>query len=119
MSEVRIIAVSLLGGTQVEHITHVWTAGGAVPVRHAVDDLWRRRCRYYTMATSGRVDVCAMPARGPGPLQRLMGRTLAGHLVSQPNGRATDALLNLPTLPSPNRGRRSQQHGAAGRSRFD
>ena len=56
MSDVRIIAVSLEGGERLEHLTHVWTAEGAMPKQRAVEDMWSGRRRYYVVLPSGRVD---------------------------------------------------------------
>lgn len=108
MSEVRIIAVSLEGGENLQHITHIWTVGGAMPRQRAVDDLWARRCRYYTVAPSGRIDVLAVPRRGPGIVAALLGRRVRGSLESARGATATDSLLTLPRLPSPTRPRRSR-----------
>lgn len=116
MTEVRIIAVSLLGGQGVEHITHVWTAGGMMPARHVVEDIWKRRCAYYTVAPTGRIPVRVVPSRGPGPIDWLLRRAVTAHLASDANARLTDPLLGLPKLPSPNRGRRSEQLRTAGES---
>lgn len=109
MAEVRIIAVSFEGGKQLRHISHVWTAGGATPTRRAVEDLWKKRCSYYTMAPSGRIEVTAVPARAPGLMTALLGREIEIRLESQALVRNADSLLTLPRLPSPNRVRRSQQ----------
>ncbi len=109
MAEVRIIAVSFNGGKEVENISYVWTAGGATTVRRVVEDLWFKRCSYYTVSPSGRVAVTAVPDKGPGLLARALGRRAHAHLISPATGRAIDSLLTLPRLPSPDRGRRSQQ----------
>ncbi len=108
MSDVRIIAVSLEGGDRLEHITHVWTAGGPMPRQRAVEDLWSRRCRYYTVSPNGRIDIVPMPERGPNPVAALFGRRVRGHLESARVAAARDSLLTLPRLPSPTRPRRSQ-----------
>jgi hypothetical protein len=108
MSEVRIIAVSLEGGDRLQNITHVWTAGGAMPRQRAVEDLWARRCRYYTVSPSGRIDVVPVPGRGPSIVAALFGRRVRGHLESARVAAATDSLLTLPRLPSPTRPRRSR-----------
>ncbi|HZV94130.1 MAG TPA: hypothetical protein VFF72_13000 [Caldimonas sp.] len=108
MSDIRIIAVSLEGGEQLQHITHVWTVGGAMPRQRAVDDLWARRCRYYTVAPTGRIDVLALPRRGPGIVAFLLRRRVRGILESARGASATDSLLTLPRLPSPTRPRRSR-----------
>ena len=109
MAEVRIIAVSFKGGKEVENISYVWTVGGATSARRVVEDLWFKRCSYYTVSPSGRVAVTAVPEKGPGILARALGRRLDAHLTSPATGRAIDSLLTLPRLPSPDRGRRSQQ----------
>ncbi len=109
MTEVRIIAVSFAGGTAVENISYVWTAGGATTTRRAVEDLWSRRCSYYTVSPSGRIAVNAKPASGPTIVARALGRRVVAHLQSHAAGRTVDSLLTLPRLPSPDRGRRSQQ----------
>ncbi len=109
MAEVRIIAVSFNGGKEVENISYVWTAGGATTARRVVEDLWFKRCSYYTVSPSGRVAVTAVPDKGPGLLARALGRRARAHLISPATGRAIDSLLTLPRLPSPDRGRRSQQ----------
>ena len=108
MSDVRIIAVSFEAGEQAQHITHVWTAGGAMSRQRAVEDLWRRRCRYYVVLPNGRVDVVAVPERGPNVLATLLGKRIAGHLASPRGDAGRDGLLSLPRLPSPTRPRRSQ-----------
>jgi hypothetical protein len=107
MSDVRIIAVSLHGGNELQHITHVWTVGGAMARQHAVEDLWARRCKYYTVAASGRIDVVPVPERGPNIVASLLGRRVRGHLESARVATANDSLLTLPRLPSPTRPRRS------------
>jgi len=109
MAEVRIIAVSFNGGNEVENISYVWTAGGATTTRRVVEDLWFKRCSYYTVSPSGRVPVTAVPDKGPGLLARALRRRLPAHLISPAAGRSIDSLLTLPRLPSPDRGRRSQQ----------
>lgn len=109
MSDVRILAISLEGGDRLQHITYVWTAGGATPRRRAVEDLWRTRCRYYVVTPAGRVDVAPVPSRGPNIVARLLSRRVDGHLSAPPRGAAVfDSLLALPRLPSPARPRRSQ-----------
>lgn len=112
MAEVRIIAVSFRGAKEVENVSYVWTAGGATPVRRVVEDLWCRRCSYYTVSPSGRVAVTAVPERGPGLLARALGRRTSAHLISPATARGIDSLLTLPRLPSPDRGRRSQQRNS-------
>jgi hypothetical protein len=107
MSDVRIIAVSLDGGNQLQNITHVWTVGGAMPRQHIVEDLWARRCKYYTVAPSGRIDVVAVPERGPNFVASLLGRRVRGHIESARVAAVRDSLLTLPRLPSPTRPRRS------------
>ena len=109
MDPVRILAVSLLGGSSLRHITHVWTAAGALPVQHVVDELWRRKSSFYVFTPNGRAEVAPVPARGPNLLQRMLGKPVDGHLASSRTPRHLDALLGLPKLPSPSRGRRSQQ----------
>jgi hypothetical protein len=109
MSDVRILAVSLEGGEQPQHITYIWTAAGAIPRQRAVEDLWLGRCRYYVVAPSGRIDVAPVPARGPSVVATLFGRRVRGHLKSRRGtSAAMDSLLTLPRLPSPARPRRSQ-----------
>lgn len=108
MSDVRILAVSLESGDRLQHITYVWTAGGATPRQRAVEDLWRGRCRYYVVTPSGRVDVAPVPARGPNAVATLFGRRIDGLLSSPRGSTAMDSLLTLPRLPSPARPRRSQ-----------
>lgn len=108
MSDVRILAVSLESGDRLQHISYVWTAGGATPRQRAVEDLWRGRCRYYVVTSSGRVDVAPVPARGPNIVASLLGRRVEGHLSSPRGAAAMDSLLTLPRLPSPARPRRSQ-----------
>ena len=109
MSDVRILAVSFESGDRLQHITYVWTAGGATPRQRAVEDLWRGRCRYYVVTPNGRVDVAPVPLRGPNIVSSLLGRRVEGHLTSPPRGAASlDSLLTLPRLPSPARPRRSQ-----------
>ena len=108
MSDVRIIAVSFEGGEQPQHISHVWTAGGAMSRQRAVEDLWSRRCRYYVVLPNGRVDVVAVPERGPNALSALLGKRVVGHLASPRGDAGRDGLLSLPKLPSPTRPRRSQ-----------
>jgi hypothetical protein len=113
VAAVRIIAVSYSGGKQVENISYVWTAAGATTAARIVDDIWYRRCSYYTVAPSGRVAVTTVPAKGPGLLARVLGAPRPkAHLQSHPVDRAIDSLLSLPHLPSPDRGRRSQQQNA-------
>ncbi|MDQ6628654.1 MAG: hypothetical protein M3Z29_09440 [Pseudomonadota bacterium] len=107
MSDLRIIAVSFEGGFQPRHISHVWTAAGSLPVQRAVENLWARRCRYYVVLPNGRLDVGAVPKRGPNLLAALVGKRISGHLES-PRGTDKDGLLTLPRLPSPTRPRRSQ-----------
>jgi hypothetical protein len=107
MSDVRIIAVSLDGGNELQHITHVWTVGGAMPKQHAVEDLWARRCKYYTVAPTGRIDIVPVPERGPNIVAALLGRRVRGHLESARVATTHDSLLTLPRLPSPTRPRRS------------
>lgn len=108
VQDVRIIAVSLEGGDRVQHITHIWTVGGALSRQLAVEDIWARRCRYYTMAPTGRIDVSPVPARRPGIVATLLRRRVRGHLESSRGTTLKDSLLTLPRLPSPTRPRRSQ-----------
>lgn len=107
MSDVRILAVSLEGGDSLQHITHLWTAGGAMPKQHAVEDLWSGRCRYYVVLPNGRVDVLPVPPRGPNVIAALLGRRVRGDLASPRGDALKDSLLTLPRLPSPTRPRRS------------
>ena len=108
MSDVRIIAVSLEGGEDVQHISHVWTVGGAMSLQRAVAELWSGRCRYYVVLPTGRVDVLPLPARGPNLLGAFFGRRPRGRLESPRGGALKDSLLTLPRLPSPTRPRRSR-----------
>ena len=108
MSDVRILAVSLEGGDQPQHITYIWTAAGATARQRAVEDLWLGRCRYYVVAPSGRIDVTPVPSRGPNAVATLFGRRVRGHLNSPRGSGTKDSLLTLPRLPSPARPRRSQ-----------
>jgi hypothetical protein len=108
MSDVRIIAVSLEGGDQVQHITHVWTVGGAMSRQRVVEELWSGRCRYYVMLPTGRVEVAPVPVRGPNAVSAFFGRRIRGHLESPRDAAVRDSLLTLPRLPSPTRPRRSQ-----------
>ena len=108
MSDVRIIAVSLEGGEQLEHLTHVWTAEGAMSKQRAVEDLWSGRHRYYLVLPTGRIDVAPVPGRGPNPVSAFFGRRLQGDLASPRGASIKDGLLTLPRLPSPTRPRRSR-----------
>jgi len=108
MSDVRIIAVSLEGGEDVQHISHVWTVGGAMSLQRAVAELWSGRCRYYVVLPSGRVDVVPLPGRGPNVVSVLLGRRMRGHLEAPRGAGLKDSLLTLPRLPSPTRPRRSR-----------
>ncbi len=108
MSDVRIIAVSLEGGDRLQHITHIWTAGGPMSRQRAVEDIWARRCRYYTVSPNGRIDIVPVPERGPNFVAALFGRRIGGHLESARVATSRDSLLTLPRLPSPTRPRRSQ-----------
>ena len=108
MSDVRIIAVSLEGGEQLEHLTHVWTADGAMSKQRAVEDLWSGRRRYYLVLPTGRVDVAPVPGRGPNMVTAWFGRRVQGDLASPRGASMKDGLLTLPRLPSPTRPRRSR-----------
>lgn len=108
MSDVRIIAVSLEGGDQPQHITHVWTVGGAMSRQRVVEELWSGRCRYYVMLPTGRAEVAPVPARGPNVVSAFFGRRIRGYLQSPRDAAVRDALLTLPRLPSPTRPRRSR-----------
>ncbi len=108
MSDVRIIAVSLEGGEHLQHITHVWTVGGAMSRQRVVEELWSGRCRYYVLLPTGRVEVAPVPARGPNVVTAFFGRRIRGHLESPRDTAVRDSLLTLPRLPSPTRPRRSQ-----------
>ena len=108
MSDVRIIAVSLEGGDQLQHITHVWTVAGPMSRQRVVEELWSGRCRYYVMLPTGRVEVAAVPTRGPNVVSVFLGRRLRGHLESPRDAAVRDSLLTLPRLPSPTRPRRSR-----------
>ncbi|MGZ5203351.1 MAG: hypothetical protein ACXWIZ_00430 [Caldimonas sp.] len=108
MSDVRIIAVSLEGGENLQHITHVWTVGGATSKQRAVEELWSGRCRYYVVLPTGRVDVVPVPPRGPNVVTAFFGRRVRGNLASQRGATLKDSLLTLPRLPSPTRPRRSR-----------
>ena len=108
MSDVRIIAVSLEGGERLQHLTHVWTADGAMSKQRAVEDMWSGRRRFYVVLPSGRVDVAPVPARGPNLLSALLGKRVEGDLESPRGESMRDSLLTLPRLPSPTRPRRSR-----------
>jgi len=108
MSDVRIITVSLEGAEHLQHISHVWTVGGAVALQRVVEELWSGRCRYYVVLPGGRVDVVPSPARGPNLVSALLGRRVRGHLESPRGAGLKDSLLTLPQLPSPTRPRRSR-----------
>jgi len=108
MSDVRIIAVSLEGGEQLQHITHVWTVGGAMSRQRVVEELWSGRCRYYVLLPTGRVEVAPVPTRGPNVVIAFFGRRIRGHLESPRDAAVRDSLLTLPRLPSPTRPRRSR-----------
>jgi hypothetical protein len=108
MSDVRIIAVSLEGGEHLQHITHVWTVGGATSRQRVVEELWSGRCRYYVLLPTGRVEVAPVPARGPNVVTAFFGRRIRGHLESPRDAAVRDSLLTLPRLPSPTRPRRSR-----------
>jgi len=108
MADVRIIAVSLEGGEQLEHLTHVWTTDGAMLKQRAVEDLWSGRHRYFLVLPTGRVDVAPVPARGPNVIHALLGRRIRGDLESPRGISLKDGLLTLPRLPSPTRPRRSR-----------
>ena len=109
MSDVRIIAVSLEGGERLEHITHVWTADGAMPKQRAVEDMW-----------SGTAPLLRRPADLPGRCRAGAGaRAQPRHRVLRPSppgrprvaprreheGQSADA---SPAPPSPTRPRRSR-----------
>jgi len=108
MSDVRIIAVSLEGGEQLQHITHVWTVDGAMPKQRAVEDMWSGRCRYYVVLPTGRCDVAPVPSRGPNAVTAFFGRRVRGDIASPRGATMKDSLLTLPRLPSPTRPRRSR-----------
>ena len=108
MADVRIIAVSLEGGEQLQHLTHVWTHDGAMSKQRAVEDLWSGRHRYFLVLPSGRVDVAPVPSRGPNVISALLGRRVPGDLQSPRGASLMDGLLTLPRLPSPTRPRRSR-----------
>jgi len=108
MSDVRIIAVSLEGGELLQHITHVWTVGGAMSKQRAVEDMWSGRCRYYVVLPTGRIDVAPVPARGPNFVTAFFGRRVVGDIESPRAATMKDSLLTLPRLPSPTRPRRSR-----------
>lgn len=114
MSDVRIIAVSLEGGEQLKHVTHVWTALGAMSRQRAVEEIWAGRNRYYVVLPTGRVDVAPVPARGPGIVANWLGRRVEGQLESPRGASLMDGLLTLPRLPSPTRPRRSRAMAAGG-----
>ena len=113
MTEERIIAVSFEGGDRLQHITHVWTVGGVLAKQRAIEDLWARRCRYYVVMPSGRVDIVPVPARVPNPVAALFGRPFRGELESPRGTALKDSLLSLPRLPSPARPRRSRAQANA------
>ncbi|MEO5881146.1 MAG: hypothetical protein ABIQ06_01910 [Caldimonas sp.] len=108
MSDVRIIAVSLEGGEQLQHLSHVWTVDGAMSKQRAVEELWAGRNRYYVVLPTGRADVAPVPARGPSLVTAFFGRRLQGDLESPRGAALMDSLLTLPRLPSPTRPRRSR-----------
>ena len=112
MSDVRIIAVSLEGGEQLEHLTHVWTTDGAMLKQRAVEDLWSGRHRYFLVLPTGRLDVAPVPARGPNVISAMFGRRIQGDLESPRGATLMDGLLTLPRLPSPTRPRRSRAMAA-------
>lgn len=116
MSDIRIIAVSLEGGEHLQHLTHVWTVGGAMSKQRAVEELWSGRCRYYVMMPTGRVDVVPVPARGPNFVKVFLGHRVRGGLESPRDVAERDSLLTLPRLPSPTRPRRSRALAIAGES---
>ncbi|MCE9658192.1 MAG: hypothetical protein K8R60_06495 [Burkholderiales bacterium] len=108
MSDVRIIAVSIEGGEQLQHITHVWTVEGAMSKQRAVEEMWSGRSRYYVVLPNGRIDVAPVPARGPNLVSAMLGRRREGGLESPRGASMKDSLLTLPRLPSPTRPRRSR-----------
>jgi hypothetical protein len=114
MSDVRIIAVSLEGGEQLQHLTHVWTTDGAMSKQRAVEEIWAGRNRYYVVLPTGRVDVAPVPARGPSLVANFLGRRIEGNLESPRGASLKDGLLTLPQLPSPTRPRRSRAMAAGG-----
>ena len=114
MSDVRIIAVSLEGGEQLQHLTHVWTVDGAMSKQRAVEEIWAGRNRYYVVLPTGRVDVAPVPARGPNVVANFFGRRIEGNLESPRGASLKDGLLTLPRLPSPTRPRRSRAMAAGG-----
>lgn len=114
MSDVRIIAVSLEGGEQLDHLTHVWTVDGAMSKQRAVEEMWAGRHRYYVVLPTGRVDVAPVPARGPNLVAHWLGRRVEGNLESPRGASLKDGLLTLPRLPSPTRPRRSRAMAANG-----
>ena len=114
MSDVRIIAVSLEGGEQLEHLTHVWTLEGAMSKQRAVEEIWAGRNRFYVVLPTGRADVAPVPARGPSLVENLFGRRIEGNLESPRGTSLKDGLLTLPRLPSPTRPRRSRAMAASG-----
>ncbi len=113
MSDVRIIAVSLEDGENLQHITHVWTVGGALSKQRVVEELWFGRCRYYVLLPTGRVDVAPVPARGPNFVTAFFGHRVRGNLESPRDAAVRDSLLTLPRLPSPTRPRRSRALASA------
>ena len=88
MSDVRIIAVSLEGGEQLQHLTHVWTVDGAMSKQRAVEDMWSGRRRYYVVLPTGRVDVAPVPARGPEPPHRVASASASRATSSRRAARA-------------------------------
>jgi hypothetical protein len=108
MSDVRIIAVSLEGGENLQHITHVWTVAGAMSKQRAAEEMWSGRSRYYVVLPTGRVDVAPVPSRGPNLVTAFFGRRIQGDLESPRGTTMKDSLLTLPRLPSPTRPRRSR-----------
>ncbi len=108
MSDVRIIAVSLEGGEQLQHITHVWTVDGAMATQRAVEEMWSGHRRYYVVLPTGRSDVVPVPPRGPNFVSAFFGRRVRGDLAAPRGAALMDGLLTLPRLPSPTRPRRSR-----------
>lgn len=113
MSDVRIIAVSLEGGEQLSHVTHVWTVEGAMSKQRAVEEIWAGRNRYYVVLPTGRIDVAPVPSRGPNIVANFFGKRIAGNLESPRGASLKDSLLTLPRLPSPTRPRRSRAMAAS------
>jgi hypothetical protein len=116
MSDVRIIAVSLEGGEQLEHLTHVWTVDGAMSKQRAVEEIWAGRNVLRRPADRPRRRRAGAGAR-PNLIASFFGRRVEGDLESPRGASLMDGLLTLPRLPSPTRPRRSRAMAARRRHR--